>query len=149
MTASSRRILAIVLCLASAACGDPAEPRPFSAAFTLATVNGTAPPVLVAATVQCDQYVDGALLNLFEDRSFTLTAYFTLDCSASGGPRSPQILTLSGTYTHLGPAFTLQSPGAWPIRATYTGSGLTGTIPASPYTFPIDLDVAFVQLLPA
>ena len=140
--------LAGLLSVTTLACGDGSGPRSFDAAFTLTTINGSPPPVLAGATLNCDQYLNSALLNLFEDGTFGLVAQITLDCTAAGGTVSPQQLTVTGTYTRGGSTLTVQVPGASPIPATYNGTTLTGTIPASPVTFPIALDVVLSQLLP-
>jgi len=148
MRSKLRLGLAALLSITTLACGDGSGPRPFDAAFTLTTINGAPPPVLVGATINCDEYLNAALLNLFEDGTFDLVAQTTLDCTAAGGTVSPQQLTVTGTYTRGGSILTLQVPGASPVAATYNGRTLTGTIPASPVTFPTALDVVFSQLLP-
>jgi hypothetical protein len=139
----------LVLGAAVAACGDGTGPRGFTASYSLTSVNGAAPPALVAATVSCDQYLNAALIQFSEDGAFDLAAELTLDCTRAGGQQTPQTLTLSGTYTRLGPRITLQVPGAPPLTATITSDALTGTLPASPVTFPIDLILIFARLLPA
>ncbi len=96
----------------------------------------------------CDQYLDSALLNLFEDATFTLTSQMTLDCTAAGGSVSREQGTISGTDSRKGSAISLQVPGASPVMATYTGSSLAGTVPASTVTFPTALDLVFLQLMP-
>lgn len=148
MPSTPRLRLAVLLLAATLACADGGGPGFFDAAFTLTAINGSPPPVLVGATSNCDEYLDSAHLDLLEDGTFALTAQTTLDCTAAGGTVSPQLLTITGTYTRGGATITLQVPGATPIPATYDGRSLTGTIPASPATFPVALDVVFSQIPP-
>ncbi len=140
--------IAVVLAIASLACGEGSGPRPFTAAFVLSTVNGSPPPVLVGASLNCDQYLDSAQLNLFDDGTFALQSHMTLDCTAAGGSVSAEQGTITGTYSRKGSTISLQVPGASPVSATYTGSSLAGTIPASSVTFPTALDLVFLRLLP-
>lgn len=137
-------LIAATLLLAPAlACGDGSGPRPLNAAFYLTSVNNAAPPVLVGSTLNCDQYLDGADLLLSSDESFSLSAQTTLDCTAAGGGVTHPPIAVAGTYRRSGSSITLEVPGAVPIPAGYNGTTLTGTLPASPATFPIALDVVF------
>jgi hypothetical protein len=112
-------------------------------------MSGSPPPVLAGTTLKSDQYPNSALLILFEVGTFGLVAQIMLDCTAAGGTVSQQQLTVTGTYTRGGSTLTVQVPGASPIPATYNGTTLTGTIPTSPVTFPIALDVVLSQRAPA
>lgn len=141
-----RRFAAAALLLATAAgCGDGNGPRPIDGAFFLSTVNDSTPPVLVGATLNCDQYLDGADLTLAADGNFNIVALTTVDCTAAGGGVTHPALLVSGTYRRSGSTITLEVPGAAPIQATYNGTTITGTLPASPVTFPIALDVVFTR----
>lgn len=137
-------LIAATLLLATAVgCGDGNGPRPLAAAFYLTSVNGAAPPALAGSTLNCDQYLDGADLLLSLDESFYISAWTTLDCTAAGGGVTHPALTVDGTYRRSGSSITLEVTGAVPVPASYDGTTLTGTLPASPATFPIALDVVF------
>ncbi len=134
---------AALLLATAVGCGDGNGPRPLSAAFYLTSVNNAALPVLVGSTINCDQYLDGADLLLALDESFYISARTTLDCTAAGGGVTHPTLTVDGTYRRSGSSITLEVTGAVPVPAGYDGTTITGTLPASPVTFPIALDVVF------
>ncbi len=148
MPARSRLVLAFVLLAAGSACSDSGGPRPIAASFSLSTINGAPPPVLVGATLNCDQYLQSAVLDLLADETFLLTAQSTIDCTAAGGAVSPQALSVTGTYTRSGSTIVLQVPGALSLQASYDGTTVAGTIPASPVTFPTTIDVVLRRLVP-
>lgn len=142
------RVPLSMLVAATLACGDGHGPRPFTAAFALSTVNGSSPPVLVGATLNCDQYLDAALLQLNEDGTFSLNSQSTLDCTGTGGGESGQPGSLAGTYTRSGSTLSLQVPGGPLITLHYARSTISGSLPAGSSTFPTPIDVVLIRLLP-
>ena len=136
-----------VLC-ALASCGDSTGPAPIVGDFALTTVNGAPPPVLVGATVSCDESLLSGTLTMTASRSFTLSGVVEFDCTRAGGQIGSQVLAVSGTYARKGQSLTFIIPGAPLIAARLDGTIVTGTIPASPLTFPTAVTLAFTQLTP-
>ena len=148
MPALSRFVPALTFLAGGLACSDSGGPRPIGASFSLSTINGAPPPFLVGATLNCDQYLQSAVLDLFDDETFSLSAQSTIDCTASGGGGSPQALSAAGTYSRSGSTIVLQVPDAVPLPASYDGETVAATIPASPVTFPTAIDVLLRRLVP-
>lgn len=144
----SRFVPALLLLAEGLACSDSGGPRPIQASFSLSTINSAPPPVLVGTTLNCDQYLQSAVLDLNDDETFFLSAQSTIDCTATGGTVAPQELTVAGTYSRSGSTIVLQVPGAVPLHASYDGETVAATIPASPVTFPTTIDVVLRRLVP-
>jgi hypothetical protein len=132
----------VILCLLCS-CGDASGPSGITGNFTLTSVNGSPPPQLVSATVSCDEFITSGSLSLTSRHAFTLSGVVQLDCTRSGGQIQTQALTLGGTYARNGQALTFTIPGQGSISAQFDGSSLTTTIPASLFTFPNPVALAF------
>lgn len=124
-------------------CSDSAGPSGISADFTLTSVNGSPPPGLVVATASCDETISSGSLSLTSDRAFTLTGLVQLDCTRSGGGVQTQGLTLGGSYARNGQNLTFTIPGQGSLTATFDGTTLSTTVPASPFTFPAAVSLGF------
>jgi len=131
-----------VLCLLCS-CGDSSGPSAITGDFALATVNGSTPPVLVGSTVSCDESIASGTLSLTNDGAFTLSGVVQFDCTRAGGQVQTQLVGLSGTYARNGQSLSFTLPGQGSITARFDGTTLTTTIPASPFTFPTAVALAF------
>ena len=127
-------------------CGDSTGPAPIVGEFVLTTVNGAPPPALVGATVACDESLLSGSLTLTASRDFALSGMVEFDCTRAGGQIDSQLLSVAGTYAQHGPNLTFIIPGAPLIAARFDGTVVTGTIPASPLTFPVAVALAFTRL---
>jgi hypothetical protein len=116
--------------------------------FTLTAVNGAPPPALVAATISCDQYISSGSLSLTASFHFSLDGLMQLDCTRAGGQVEIQTLSLVGSYTRNGPNLIFTLPGQGSVPATFDGTRLTTTIPASGFTFPTAVTLEFTVATP-
>ncbi len=142
-TVTPRTAFLMILALGGLACGDGPGPSPLDATFALSRIDGSPPPVLIGATLNCDQYIDAGSLVFFVDGTLALSTQTTLDCTGNGGVVSHPTVLLSGTYTRSGGTITMRIGGASPLAAHYAGTTVTGTLPASNATFPTAIDLAF------
>ena len=118
------------------ACGDSSGPETTSGDFALLTANGSAPPVLVGATVSCDQFLVSGQVTLTPTRTFDLVGSVSIDCTRAGGAVQSQPFGLSGVYALNGQGITFTIPGQASLSGSIHGDTLSATIPASQFTFP-------------
>lgn len=109
-----------VIVFVALACGT--EPIELASSYTVRTVEGTPPPRLVAASVECDVSLEGGHL------SFTTTDHFELgldvltDCSRAGGATSEVTYGYTGTAQVDGRHVTFHSAnGSGPVA--FEGQG--------------------------
>jgi hypothetical protein len=84
--------------LAAVACSDGGEPIELALSYDLRTVEGAAPPRLVAATADCDVSVEGGRASFGPTAQFELGLDVLTDC-ARGGSAS-----IRATYGYTGTA---------------------------------------------
>ncbi|HWH03358.1 MAG TPA: hypothetical protein VN674_06720 [Gemmatimonadales bacterium] len=77
------------------ACGDPSGIGGLTGAFNLAAVDATPPPALLGATLNCDEFADAGLLNLYAN-AYDLSLDVIQDCRRSGGDSTVVLLVGSG-----------------------------------------------------
>lgn len=138
-----RTALLLVISLGGLACVDDQGPNPLDATFALSRIDGSPPPVLIGATLNCDQFIDAGTLVFFVDGTLALSTQTTLDCTGNGGVVSHPTVLLSGSYTRSGGVITIRIDGSSPLAARYSGNTITGTLPASNATFPTPIDMTF------
>ena len=128
-----------------AACGDTTGPSPHTGVYLLTEANGGPLPVLIGATLTCDQSLFKTVLSLATDGTFSVGAQVVSDCRRAGGGWSMTIVTLDGTYSASSGSLTLilASP-ARPIVGTYDASHVRVTFPAGPQTFPTAVAASFL-----
>jgi len=147
---AGRRVTTLHLLLACAllaACGDSTGPQGTAGTFTLISVNGSAPPSLVGATPNCDQYIASGTGSLALTRDFELSGTVRFDCTRSGGAIVDQPLSLAGSYALHGQQLTFTIPGVAAIPGRLVGDTLSTTIPASQFTFPVPVALVFVRVV--
>ena len=112
------RLLPLVLAVLATGCSDPVAPKLTDGTYTLATIDGAAPPVLRLATITCDYTVTGATLSIGPGNAAVFDVQETYDCSRGGGQVTVGGRTYPGAFTQTGTHFVLTSPiqGGSPIQ---------------------------------
>jgi hypothetical protein len=90
-----RTAYAGALAVAAVACGT--EPIELASRYTVHTVEGTPPPRLLAATVECDVSVGGGHLTFTPTDQFELGLDVLTDCTRTGEAPSPVTYGYTGT----------------------------------------------------
>lgn len=114
MSRHARSLLLVSLAVGLTACGkDPLQPIAIFGEHVLAQVDGSTPPVLVGATVNCDEVVTDGSLSISQVFAFDLTINYEDDCRRSGGPVIRLALRSTGTVVQVGSSlrFVLIVPG--------------------------------------
>jgi hypothetical protein len=115
-----RRACTGAIALAAVACGT--EPIELASTYTLRTVEGTPPPRLLAATVECDVSVGGGHLSFTATDQFELGLDVLTDCSRTGEAPSEVTYGYTGTARVDGRRVTFHSAnGSGPI--VFEGQG--------------------------
>lgn len=144
---TSRRFAALGIALFLAGgCEDGSGPSSLDRTYTLAAVNGAAPPGLVQSTVNCDVLISAGTIELTPDRNFVLIAEETFDCTASGGGVQLGTFSVGGTYDARGSRITFTVNNAATLDGRISDSELTATLPASQVTFPQDVALRFTRV---
>jgi hypothetical protein len=118
------RACAGVIALAALACGT--EPIELASSYTVRTVEGTPPPRLVAATVECDVSLGGGHLSFTATDQFELGLDVLTDCSRAGGATSEATFGYTGTAQVDGRHVTFHSAnGSGPV--VFEGQGTSGS----------------------
>jgi hypothetical protein len=91
--AAATRVLALV----TVACSDGGEPIELRLSYDLRTVEGAAPPRLVAATANCDISVEGGRASFGPTEQFELGLDVLTDCSRGGSSSSRATYGYTGT----------------------------------------------------
>jgi hypothetical protein len=97
-----------------AACGnDPVQPVIIVGEHVLARVDGSTLPVLVSATVNCDEVITDGSLSISASLAFDLAINYDEDCRRSGGPIIGLALRSTGAVIQAGSSlrFVLVVPG--------------------------------------
>lgn len=127
--------LAGLIVLAAGACGT--EPVEIGGSYTLSAVEGTAPPYIVIATVECDVSIAGGRLTFGAAEQFELVIDMLTDCSRGGGSPSEESLGYIGSAEIDGRRVTFHVPtGTGPL----VFEGLASS--AGPLTVEVPLQVA-------
>jgi hypothetical protein len=84
-----------MMALFTLACGT--EPIELASSYTVRTVEGSSPPRLVAATVECDVFVGGGHLAFTETDHFELGLDVLTDCSRTGDAPNEATYGYTGT----------------------------------------------------
>jgi len=85
-----------LVALGAGACGGT-EPIELAASYTVSTVEGSAPPQLVGATVECDVSIGGGRLTFGPAEQFDLGLDVLTDCSRGGGSTSEETFGYTAT----------------------------------------------------
>jgi hypothetical protein len=88
-----------VVSMLLASCGDDSfTPTELAGVYRLTAVNGTPPPVIELATIECDQLIVDGFLVLSAEGGHDLRLSIELECPR-GGDGSVQERTYAGTFT--------------------------------------------------
>ena len=113
-----------VIALAVLGCGT--EPIELASSYTVRTVEGTSPPRLVAATVECDVLVGGGHLAFTETDHFELGLDVLTDCSRTGDAPNEATYGYTGTVQIDGRRVTFHTAnGGGPI--SFDGQGTSAS----------------------
>lgn len=111
----------------AAACDDPLTPAQVAGPYWLIDEEGQNLPRLLSATLTCDVFLTGGVLNLNEDKSFALDLYQQIDCSRGGGPVQDAGHTYPGTFTLSGNTIEFTTPRVGRQSLTFSGTIFGGT----------------------
>lgn len=123
-----RRLLAaLALTAFVAACGDSTSPKKSPVGtWALATLDGNAPPLIVATSADSTLYLNGSTLTIQQSGSFSENIALRLK-SQAGDSTFEQVD--SGTWTMSGTTITFNVIGATPSdNFSYTGNFQDSTI---------------------
>ena len=112
----------------AAACDDPLTPAEIVGQYTLRDEDGRSLPRLLSATLNCDVFLTGGVLDLNEDKSFALDLYQQIDCSRAGGPVQAAGRTYPGTFTLSGHTIEFTTPRLGQQPMTFSGTVSGGTV---------------------
>jgi hypothetical protein len=120
-------VFAMVLPLTLSGCGDSTGPGSVAGTYTLRSINGDPPPVVVDEGIGFREEITAGFIRLNSGGTFTSTHTYRI---TSGGSTNEVPLTISGTYSRSGDEITLtfdnpDGPGTDEVIAEWDGDRLT------------------------
>lgn len=94
-----------------AGCNDSFTPTELAGVYRLTAVQGTPPPYLELATIECDQFIVDGTLVLVADGSHDLSLVISLECPRGGDQVGSQ-RTYPGTFTISDDELEFVAPGS-------------------------------------
>lgn len=102
-------MLAVAGALAAQGCGDSTSPagRPVAGMYTLSTVNGVMPPLVLGATDSASVSLISGAVTLRDDGTFLDVINVRLTGTAAGSVATDSAVTARGNYSRSGSTLTL------------------------------------------